>query len=102
MAFELIPLPYDSEALAPAISAETLSFHHGNRGTVPCQPAERLLLAGCTQHNGMAALSRIAERQRQRGNRQSQQGQSGHRHSGDTPFSLQECRKRLSILRPSP
>ncbi len=29
MAFELLPLPYDSEALAPAISAETLSFHHG-------------------------------------------------------------------------
>lgn len=29
MAFELIPLPYPSEALAPAISAETLSFHHG-------------------------------------------------------------------------
>lgn len=29
MAFQLISLPYDSEALAPAISAETLSFHHG-------------------------------------------------------------------------
>ena len=29
MAFELIPLPYDAEALAPAISAETLKFHHG-------------------------------------------------------------------------
>lgn len=29
MAFELLPLPYDSEALAPAISAETLKFHHG-------------------------------------------------------------------------
>ena len=29
MAFELMPLPYDREALAPAISAETLSFHHG-------------------------------------------------------------------------
>ena len=29
MAFELIPLPYDPEALAPAISAETLSYHHG-------------------------------------------------------------------------
>jgi Fe-Mn family superoxide dismutase len=29
MAFELMPLPYDGEALAPAISAETLSFHHG-------------------------------------------------------------------------
>jgi superoxide dismutase, Fe-Mn family len=29
MAFELMPLPYDKEALAPAISAETLSFHHG-------------------------------------------------------------------------
>ena len=29
MAFTLIDLPYDSEALAPAITAETLSFHHG-------------------------------------------------------------------------
>ena len=29
MAFELMPLPYDKEALAPAISAETLGFHHG-------------------------------------------------------------------------
>lgn len=29
MAFELLPLPYDSDALAPAISAETLGFHHG-------------------------------------------------------------------------
>jgi superoxide dismutase, Fe-Mn family len=29
MAFELIPLPYASDALDLAISAETLSFHHG-------------------------------------------------------------------------
>jgi len=29
MAFELIPLPYDADALDPAISAETLSYHHG-------------------------------------------------------------------------
>jgi Fe-Mn family superoxide dismutase len=29
MAFELIPLPFDSEAIAPAISAETFSYHHG-------------------------------------------------------------------------
>jgi superoxide dismutase, Fe-Mn family len=29
MAFDLMPLPYDAEALAPAISAETLGFHHG-------------------------------------------------------------------------
>jgi Fe-Mn family superoxide dismutase len=29
MAFELIALPYDSTALEPAISARTLSFHHG-------------------------------------------------------------------------
>jgi Fe-Mn family superoxide dismutase len=29
MAFKLIDLPYDKEALAPAISAETLSYHHG-------------------------------------------------------------------------
>ena len=29
MAFELPPLPYSSDALAPHISAETLGFHHG-------------------------------------------------------------------------
>ncbi|RYG83543.1 MAG: superoxide dismutase [Alphaproteobacteria bacterium] len=29
MAFELPPLPYDKDALAPHISAETLEFHHG-------------------------------------------------------------------------
>jgi Fe-Mn family superoxide dismutase len=29
MAVQLIDLPYAGEALAPAISAETLSFHHG-------------------------------------------------------------------------
>jgi Fe-Mn family superoxide dismutase len=29
MAFELIPLPYSEDALEPAVSAKTLSFHHG-------------------------------------------------------------------------
>ena len=29
MAFELIDLPFDAEAMAPAISAETFSYHHG-------------------------------------------------------------------------
>ncbi len=29
MAFELPPLPYDLDALAPHISRETLEFHHG-------------------------------------------------------------------------
>ena len=29
MAFELMPLPYPQDALAPAISAETLGYHHG-------------------------------------------------------------------------
>jgi len=29
MAFELPALPYDKEALAPTISAETLEYHHG-------------------------------------------------------------------------
>ncbi len=29
MAFTLMPLPFDSEAIAPAISAETFSYHHG-------------------------------------------------------------------------
>lgn len=29
MAFELMPLPYADDALAPAVSAETLGYHHG-------------------------------------------------------------------------
>jgi len=29
MAFELMPLPYPQDALAPAISARTLGYHHG-------------------------------------------------------------------------
>ena len=29
MAFELPPLPYAKDALAPHISAETLEFHYG-------------------------------------------------------------------------
>ncbi|APE29340.1 superoxide dismutase [Aurantiacibacter gangjinensis] len=29
MAFKLMDLPYDSEAIAPAITAETFSYHHG-------------------------------------------------------------------------
>jgi Fe-Mn family superoxide dismutase len=29
MAFEVTPLPYEPNALEPAISSETLSFHHG-------------------------------------------------------------------------
>ena len=29
MAFELMPLPYAADALAPAISAQTLGYHHG-------------------------------------------------------------------------
>lgn len=29
MAITLIPLPFDAEAIAPAISAETFSYHHG-------------------------------------------------------------------------
>ena len=29
MPFELMPLPFDKEALAPAISAETFGYHHG-------------------------------------------------------------------------
>jgi Fe-Mn family superoxide dismutase len=29
MAFVLPPLPYRADALAPTISEETLSFHHG-------------------------------------------------------------------------
>ena len=29
MSISLMPLPYDSEAIAPAITAETFSYHHG-------------------------------------------------------------------------
>jgi len=32
--FELFPLPYPEDALAPYLSSRTLSFHYGNRGVL--------------------------------------------------------------------
>ncbi len=50
MAFELPPLPYDREALAPHISGETLDFHHGKHHQTYVTNLNNLL-AGTDQEN---------------------------------------------------
>ena len=37
MAFTLPPLPYDKDALAPHISAETLDYHYGKHHQGVCR-----------------------------------------------------------------
>ncbi|MXO59823.1 superoxide dismutase [Fe] [Altererythrobacter salegens] len=67
MAFSLIDLPYSSDALAPAISAETLSFHHGKHhkayidktnaaiegGELDSQPLEAVIAAARGSNQGL-------------------------------------------------
>jgi Fe-Mn family superoxide dismutase len=67
MAFELIPLPYAKDALAPAISADTLTFHHDKHhkayidktnaavaGTpLENQPLERVIASARGENQGL-------------------------------------------------
>ena len=43
MAFQLPELPYDLDALAPHMSAETLEFHHGKHHRAYVTKANELL-----------------------------------------------------------
>ena len=58
MAFQLMPLPYDGEALAPAISAETLSYHHGKHHKAYIDKTNAAVEG--TQHEGKALEEVIA------------------------------------------
>lgn len=67
MALSLIDLPYDSDALAPAISAQTLSFHHGKHhkayidktnaavegGDLDGKPLEKIIAAARDDNQGL-------------------------------------------------
>ena len=50
--FKLIELPYDMGALAPVISAETLSFHHGKHLQAYVDNLNKLLPG--SEYEGMA------------------------------------------------
>lgn len=58
MAFELMPLPYDGEALAPAISAETLSYHHGKHHKAYIDKTNAAIEG--TAHEGKSLIEIIA------------------------------------------
>ena len=53
--FKLIELPYDMGALAPVISAETLSFHHGKHLQAYVDNLNKLLPG--SEYEGMALES---------------------------------------------
>ena len=50
--FKLIELPYEMGALAPVISAETLSFHHGKHLQAYVDNLNKLLPG--SEYEGMA------------------------------------------------
>ena len=52
MAFELPPLPYAKDALAPHLSVETLEFHHGKHHQAYVTNLNNLVLG--TEFEGQA------------------------------------------------
>lgn len=58
MAFELIPLPYDANALEPAISAETLGYHHGKHHRAYIDKTNKAIEG--TEHRGKRLEAIIA------------------------------------------
>ena len=65
MAFELPPLPYASDALAPYMSAETLEFHHGKHHRAYFTKTNEMV--GAKPELGGASLTDIVRRARQAG-----------------------------------
>ena len=59
MAFELPPLPYSRDALAPAISEETLNFHYGKHHQAYVNNLNKLIEG--TAHEGAALETIIAD-----------------------------------------
>ncbi|RPF71890.1 superoxide dismutase [Aurantiacibacter spongiae] len=58
MAFKLTPLPFDKEALAPAISAETFSYHHGKHHQAYIDKTNKAIEG--TDHEGKALVEVIS------------------------------------------
>lgn len=66
MAFELPPLPYAKEALAPHMSAETLEFHHGKHHKAYVDKTNGLI-AGTDLEN--ASLSAVIKAAKEKGDK---------------------------------
>ncbi len=58
MAFEVTPLPYDDSALDPAVSAETLSYHHGKHHKAYIDKTNKAIEG--TDHEGKALEDIVA------------------------------------------
>jgi Fe-Mn family superoxide dismutase len=66
MAFVLPPLPFDQNALAPHMSAETLQFHHGKHHNAYVVKTNELI--GAEQSLSGASLSQVIREARKSGN----------------------------------
>ncbi|HEX6978220.1 MAG TPA: superoxide dismutase [Alphaproteobacteria bacterium] len=65
MAFELPPLPYDYEALAPYISADTLRFHHDKHHKAYVDKLNELIAGTDFERASLEQIIRQAARQPQ-------------------------------------
>lgn len=61
MTFQLPPLPYETGALAPHISAETLEFHHGKHHKAYVDKTNQLIEAAGLQGRSLVDVIRSAE-----------------------------------------
>ncbi|MFB0612511.1 superoxide dismutase [Aurantiacibacter poecillastricola] len=62
MAFSLTPLPFDKEAIAPAITAETFSYHHGKHHQAYVDKTNKAIEG--TDHDGKSLIEVIAAARR--------------------------------------
>jgi len=60
MAFELPPLPYDYEALAPYMSRETLEYHHDKHHQAYVTNGNKLLAGSGLEHNSLEEIVRLS------------------------------------------
>ena len=61
MKFTLPPLPYPEDSLAPAISAQTLSFHHGKHLATYIENTNKLIEGTRFENNDLETIVRHSE-----------------------------------------
>src|SRR5579883_865227 len=61
MPFSLPPLPYDKNALAPHISAETLDYHHGKHHQAYVTNLNKLLEGKPEEHQSLEDIIRSSD-----------------------------------------
>lgn len=63
--FELPPLPYDEDALAPAMSRDTLATHHGKHHAAYIEKTNALLAARAWNETSLEAVVRRAHQEKE-------------------------------------